>query len=336
MEDEGREVSGFLPIDLVFRGDKPHVRWMELEPSELSEPFFFQTVARKRRCLPPAHERDTAVDLLRYVGSRSSAARPAGVICHISRCGSTLIGNALRAAGARVVSEAAPVEALFAPYASAIWPFPLDLWEAMRGELLSSLAAVFGRDTRNTDESPVKLVIKFSSPCILALPFIRSVWPEVPCLIVTRDPIEVIISNLQAPGGWLRAKNKPLTASNWLGLGDLDLTNMTSVEYRARVVGSFCEAAINNWWAACKVLDYKDLNEASILKTLDLFGVVAPPRDSEAWRRAIEMYSKDPTGARRFLPDGARKQSLAFGPLRADVDRWTRRPYEELRRRTCL
>src|SRR5580658_4905388 len=104
------------------------VRWMQFPNKELREPFFHQTVARLRRAEPPALEFDTEAEALLALANELPPITPAGLIFHVSRCGSTLVCNALRTGRARILSEAAPLSRLLGPYASTVWPYPLHSW----------------------------------------------------------------------------------------------------------------------------------------------------------------------------------------------------------------
>jgi hypothetical protein len=204
----------------------------------------------------------------------------------------------------------------------------LDSWKDIRKELLTAVATAFAR--LDSDE-PANLVIKFSSPSLLGLELIRSVWPTVPCLVVVRDPIEVVVSHLQDPGGWLRMKSDPLAASERFGFDGLNIRDMSSVEYSGRVVSRLCQSALTNWHGACRVLDYAAIDEAMMGKIATFFGLPWPGPDREELARVMRTYSKDAGRSREFRRDEKRKQLLASESLRQDVECWTQTPYQELK-----
>jgi hypothetical protein len=106
--------------------------------------------------------------------------QPTGLIFHISRCGSTLLANALKKANqVLVVSE------------------PRRVTETLLLRLPSGGA-----------DEPEKLVIKFTSINILAMRQMRTWWPDVPCVVVVRDPAEVMVA-YEKGGGWMYWKESP-------------------------------------------------------------------------------------------------------------------------------
>src|SRR4029450_14106661 len=89
--------SNWLPVRFSFTPRSVSVRWLDFGRTTLSQPFFNQTLRQLRRTEPPASERMT--DLSELLRSRAAfdAVRPAGIIFHVSRCGSTFLPNGLKA-----------------------------------------------------------------------------------------------------------------------------------------------------------------------------------------------------------------------------------------------
>jgi hypothetical protein len=332
-EDSPR-VAGCLPIELYSRQAGIGIKWMEFSADTLNEPFFFQTIARLRRSLPPAREFETGVETLLAAGGRLQSVVPAGLIFHLSRCGSTLIANVLRTADhLRILGEAVPINYLLGPYASNIWPVSLDQWLGSRGEILRCVVNMYGSDGGRSSQP---LVIKFSSLGILNLPFIRSIWPDVPCIIVVRDPVEIVVSNLDAPTAWMRMKSVPLLASETFGFFGLDVMAMPPEEYAARCVGKLCQKAVLEATGVpsgkITIIDYAAINDASLRRIAGLFDLELPMSSSPALRRALNTQSKDEHARTPFWDDRSRKQFAATDRIRAEVERWARQPFEELAR----
>jgi len=100
-------VKDWLPVDIDCRADV--VRWMRVAENEFSEPFFNDTVAVLRARTPAVPEVETSVSTLKEVATGWPSVRPAGVIYHMSRCGSTLVANALKLShNSLVLPEANP------------------------------------------------------------------------------------------------------------------------------------------------------------------------------------------------------------------------------------
>ena len=83
--------QGWLPV-----GIGQCLRWMQVDGAPLTEPFFGRSVDVMRAKTPPRTERETEFSVLRRVTDYLPAKVPAGVVFHMSRCGSTLVMNGLR------------------------------------------------------------------------------------------------------------------------------------------------------------------------------------------------------------------------------------------------
>ena len=255
-----KSTTGWLPVEIGLDlqpavVSEALVHWMEFGSTQLAEPFFSGTVDKLRAATPPAREMATDVETLLRVSSRLPATRPAGFIFHLSHCGSTLVANAMKTADrAVVVSESRPVSHLLRR-SQTLSPYLQDRWDRTRRMLLNSLFSLFAH-YRTGEAEP--LVIKFVSLDILGMQLVRSYWPEVPCVIVIRDPVEVMVTNLKGRG-WMSLKERPEYATGLLGWTDLPRppAAMIDEEFCARVLGSFSHprcrrlrkpVAIVAWW----------------------------------------------------------------------------------------
>jgi hypothetical protein len=318
----------WLPINIIFSRNMVAVRWMEFGSTPVSDPFFHQTVKKLRAKEPPAPELTTNLATLIEKANTFPPRKPAGLIFHVSRCGSTLVANALRTgAGVVVLSEAQPTGTLFRANAFRDSPFPVEGWDQARKMLLDCLATIYSNYAEGAEP---KLVIKCHAASILQLKLIRAVWPDVPFVIVIRDPIEVMMSNMAKPGGWVRCRKRPLLTRQTFGWTGLNVKEMPLDEYCARGIGTFCESASGLVGDDCKVIDYGRLDAANLHKIADFFGIKI--HDSGNFRRTISTYSKDPQGTREFTDDRKRKQSEALESVRASAQRWAQKPYEALKR----
>lgn len=324
-------LKGWLPVDLRFNTNPPSATWMEFGSIGLSHPFFIDTVEKLRAGVSPARELPTAMEAILETGGELPPVVPAGLIFHISRCGSTLLANSLKIAnGTVVVSEAGPITNLFLPYATCIAPYPLHLWQRAQAMLLESMARIFAHYRTGQTE---RLIIKFVSWNLLSISIVRSIWPTAPCLILIRDPVEVAVSNLQNHGGWMRFRACPQNAIELFGWGSLDLqvAQMDNTEYCARIIGALCEAATQFVDDNCKILDYEHLNINTIGETAAFFGISLPKNDSRL-EQLFAVDAKDPAQRRPFYTDQEAKQQLATETVKSAVCRWARESYARLKR----
>src|SRR5580698_5790108 len=83
---------GWLPVDI--RGRYATVRWMRTHRGMLADAFFDAAVSRLRSGSPPASEHETDIEILIGREPQHQEKVPAGLVIHMSRCGSTLLMNA--------------------------------------------------------------------------------------------------------------------------------------------------------------------------------------------------------------------------------------------------
>ena len=333
-------MTGWLPVQIGFDTNpavvrEAMVRWVEFGDRVLAEPFFDHTVEQLRAASPAVREIETDLDTLLRVAARLPEVRPAGFIFHLSHCGSTLIANALKTSErAVVVSESRAVHALLRSRFGKVSPYLAQRWESTRVKLLESLFSLFAH-YRTGDAEP--LVIKFVSLDILAMRWIRAYWPEVPCVVVIRDPVEVMVTSLKG-GGWMSAKDHPEHALELFGWTDLarPVEAMIREEFCARVLGSFCStasAAITEVSPEkCMVVDYLDLSPDRMREIAAFFGIELPG-DGKCVEAVFHSYAKDPQKSRKFRDDRELKQRLAGVLTRSAANQFTMDAYSELSRR---
>jgi hypothetical protein len=317
---------GWLPAQIRLQRQKSSVTWMDFGTARLSEPFFDHTILRLAAATPPARTREADLDSIVRAADSEPAAKPKGFIFHISRCGSTLIANSLKLArSAVVISEAQTISTLLMPCEFMPWASAANQpWS--RAALLHCLLQLFGH-RRTEDER--HFFVKFTSWNILFLPLVRELWPDVPCLIVVRTPLEVLVSNLSAFSGWMRFKSSAALCSRLLPWPADTIAAMSNEEYGARVIGEFCKSAASAIDGQCRVVDYENLSPGRCCSIANYFGIFLTRSEKTAIGEATRFYSKDPR--RTFHDDRAQKQLGATNLMREAVQRWALPWYERLR-----
>ena len=328
------QTKGWLPIDIDFDAapsvvTDAQVRWIETGDTPLAEPFFGQTVETLRAAVPPPMELDTRLDRMLQIASRVPTIRPNGLIFHVSHCGSTLVANILKSARDTVVAaEAPPFGRLARLYPEPPHPYLKDRWECSRRALLEALSTLF---VHYRTGQPERLVIKFQSLNLLSMRQVRAIWPQTPCVVLVRDPVEVLVSAV-AEQGWLAWKPDPAAARVSFAMPDLpdSLHEISDAEFCARVLGQHLKAALESVDTNCKVIDYEDLNPKRLRDIAEFFGLELPP-DKKRHETVLSVYSKDSTKVVPFKDDRLRKQMLASTEVRSAAYRWAMPAYSELR-----
>ena len=319
----------WLPVRFAFTPRSVSVRWLDFGRTTLSEPFFNQTLRQLRRTEPPAPERMT--DLSELLQSRAGVTpvRPAGIIFHVSRCGSTFLANGLKAADDVIVlSEAAVFGVFFLPQVFRASPYPEEGWDEARRTLLECVISLYAH---RFGHGPQRVVVKCHAASMLQIRLVRSVWPDVPMVVLIRDPVEVMVSNLARPSAWLRSKNTPLRARAAFGWPEHEIETMSREEFCARGIGRFCLSAAESKETNRDVIDYRELDIDKVYDVARTFGITMPPQDSPAIDRVKSVHAKDRTGERAYADDSARKQKEASRLVRDEAARWAQPYYEALR-----
>ena len=277
------DLARWTPIGFDLSGPAPAVDWADLSAERFVEPFFDQTVVR---WATGPHARPlvrTGLDALVALDSEPSL-EPAGMIFHLSRCGSTLVSRLLGTLpGVIVVAEPAPLNALLG-----LDPDRVDGATLVR--LVRLVVRALGR-CRHGDER--YLVLKCTSWNIRRRAVLAAAFPETPWVWVQREPVHVVASLLANPPGWLGQQAAPPQASRRFGLDPAAVQAMTRPEFTARALGAMLwSAATDPRRRLC--IDQADLPGAVWRRVAPHFGLKIDAAAIERMTEQSQFYSKDP------------------------------------------
>jgi hypothetical protein len=311
------ELARWTPIRFDLSGPVPTVDWADLSQERFVEPFFDQAVARWAsgpRARPLVR---TGLEALVILDNEPSL-EPAGMIFHLSRCGSTLVSRLLGTLpGTVVIAEPSPLNALLG----------LDPGRVSEATLVRSvrlLVRALGR-CRHGDEH--HLVLKCTSWNIRRREILAAAFPETPWVWVQRDPAHVLASLLTNPPGWLGLHAVPPQTARFFGLDPEAVPTRARVEFAARALGAMLEAAATDP-AGRLSIDYAELPGAVWQHVAPHFGLEA---DSAAIDRMIEesrFYSKDPS--RRVFDGDAAEHRPMTAAIRKAAQRFAEPGYRAL------
>jgi hypothetical protein len=277
------DLARWTPVRLDFSGPAPAVDWADLSAERFVEPFFDQTVARWASGPRPRPLIRTGLEALVALDGEPSL-EPAGVIFHLSRCGSTLVSRLLGTlSGVVVLAEPAPLNTLLG-----LDPDRID--EAALVGAVRLLVRALGR-RRHGDER--RLMLKCTSWNIRHRAILAAAFPETPWVWVQRDPARVLASLLAEPPGWLGLQAAPRQAARRFGLDPAAVPAMARAEFAARALGAMLEAAATDP-ARRLVIDHAELPAAVWTRVVAHLGLDA---DAAAIQRMVaesRFYSKDP------------------------------------------
>jgi hypothetical protein len=308
-----REIDeNWLPVRAALRPDGLYLALRQIRAEELRDAFMQETVARV-----PAAEKVVQV-ATEDIGKAAARTAPAGLIFHVARCGSTLIAQLLKQAGMLVVyAEPLPVnEVLVPPHRHS------------RNELVGALRSLADAFARHAG-SPYML--KFSSWNTLFCDIVTEAFPDTPWILSLRDPVEVGVSLLREPPGWLG--DRAGTASPFPAIIDPGRASASREEYVARLYGAFCDAACRLEPARGRLVRYEALPGAAWEVVAPHFRLAIDAGQRRRMAETARIDAKAPIGkAAAFTGDAATKQAAASTVLRQAIDEFARQPLQRLER----
>lgn len=309
------DLARWTPVRLDFSGPAPAVYWADLSAERFVEPFFDQTVTRWASGPTARPLVRTGLEALVALDGEPSL-EPAGIIFHLSRCGSTLVSRLLGTLpGVVVLAEPGPLNSILG----------LDrVDEATLVKLVRLLVRALGR-CRHGDER--RLVLKCTSWNIRHREVLAAAFPDTPWVWVQRDPVRVLASLLANPPGWLGPQAEPRAAARRFGLDPAAIPAMTRAEFAARALGAMLEAAATDP-ARRLCVDHADLPDAVWQRVAPHFGLATDPAAIARMIDGSRFYSKDPAG-RVFAGDLAERRPVT-DEMREAVRRFTEPGYRTL------
>jgi hypothetical protein len=307
------EKDWWLPARAALHPTGLYFSLREIPPAELHDAFMAQTLAR-------IGTRERVVQIAREdLGKGTAGTAPAGIVFHVARCGSTLISQLLKQLDALLVySEPLPVNEIL---------LPPHQWS--RSELvaaLRSLGAAFAAHART------RYVLKLTSWNTLFCDLVAEAFPQSPWILNWRDPVEVGVSLLERPPGWLWESGKP--NEHFSPFIDPENAATSREDYVARLYGAFCRAAGRLGAARGRLVSYTSLPAAVWQVVAPHFSLSVDSGQQRAMADVARMNAKAPRSERAaFQSDSAAKQAAAPAELRDAIERFARAPLEELARR---
>ncbi|OBK41491.1 hypothetical protein A5658_18530 [Mycobacterium sp. 1245111.1] len=276
------DLAQWTPIRFNLSTPTPTVDWADLSAERFVEPFFDQTVGRWSTGPHAQPLVRTGLDALVALDQEPSL-DPAGMIFHVSRCGSTLVSRLLSTVpGVVVVAEPSPLNALLG-----LNPAQVDGATLVR--LVRFLVRALGR-RRHGDEQ--QLVLKCTSWNIRRQEILTAAFPDTPWVWVQRDPVEVAASLLAAPPGWLGHQVPPAQTALRFGIEPASVPTMPRAEFVARALGAMLfSASAGPPGRIC--VDHSELPAAVWQRVAPHFGIEVDPAARERMTEQSQFYSKD-------------------------------------------
>lgn len=296
---------GWLPARTVHAEAQPAFDWAWFGRAPLDAPFYEDSIRRyAARPFSRMFRTRTTLDAIvrGAVRGAESAPEPAGFIHHMSRCGSTLAAQTFAALpGTIVLSEAEPFDAVVR------WAIESGAPQEAQIAALRAIAAALGRDRSGTTQ---RVIFKFDSWHVLALPLLRAAFPATPWVYLYRDPLEILVSQQRRRGIHTVAGLLPTAALDIPGAAGMD-----GDDYAASVLARTGQAVLDHWHVGGGLLvDYAALPGAIVSEIAPHFGIVPDAAGRAAMIAVARRDAKEPD--RPFTPDSAEKQQAASPAIR--------------------
>lgn len=246
----------------------------------------------------------------RFVAELEAEALPLkGLIFHMSRCGSTLVAQMLKAwPGVRVVSEPDVLDTAMGLGRSGHDP---------RGLLLRGVVAALAQPA-GSDRG---VILKLDAWHALAF---ADIAPRLgtPWLFVYRDPLEVLASHRREPG---RHTVPGMLADAWLP-EDAQGARLAREAHAACVLGAICAAIVPHARRE-NLLHYEELPQAVVSRVAAQFDLGCAPA-AKHLAQAGARHAKRPFEP--FVADTQAKRATADRGMYESVGRWMQAPYRAL------
>ncbi|MEM9625257.1 MAG: hypothetical protein AAGA21_03425 [Pseudomonadota bacterium] len=213
----------------------------------------------------------------------------------MSRCGSTLLGNVLnRSPRHAAINQPGPLQDGF-------WTLVTDHWRQPSlnagndekilndGRLLQHLIRAILRQRSGVCSHGF---IKFRSWSVLFADFIQGAFPDVPCLFMYREPIEVLGSVIQKKN--VAEFATPAQRAFLAGDGKHASPYVDNLDFMTACYANYFEKALAARPGQTNFLNYRDLRDSNLQAILvDGFRFETPVADLDLMEDEFQYYSKD-------------------------------------------
>lgn len=191
----GVTIAGWIPYQLKHQHNQYTCNWLYTQHLEYKEPFFTETmhISKGHIYNSGAIRAQSELSVFADWAETIDAVKPTAFIFHISRCGSTLLSQALGLKDEHIVLSEVPfIDELLLQSEQENWPAALDI-----KKILKAAFVFYGQNNSGTKKH---LFVKTDSWHIYFLELLREIYPAAPFILLYRRPDEVIRSQQKKRG----------------------------------------------------------------------------------------------------------------------------------------
>jgi hypothetical protein len=279
-------LKNWVPYRLYQEGGINCCRWLYLGDEKISEPFFEDTVGKRKRL--PENSRLTwsvsSIEVLPDWAQHFETVAPTAFIFHISRCGSTLVSQLLALQPSNIVLSEVPFfdELLRSGNKNNDMPATLPL--------LKAAIDLYGA---RRDDASTQLFIKADSWHVHFYKQLRELYPQTPFILLYRRPDEVIRS---------QQKNRGMQAIPGLiepeifGFDKNEILQLSLDEYMAKVIESYLQTFVKilNENKHALAVNYNEGAISIINKIAAFTGINISEKEMEMMKQRSGFHGKYP------------------------------------------
>lgn len=188
-------LKNWIPYHIGFEGGQWHVDWLDLGDHHIQEPFFDETISicRARMRMRSRFHPQSDLAFLLQAAAGVKSLTPTAFIFHVSRCGSTLLSQALAAAQDHIVIAEAPL----LDQVLRMREKDVSLTEQeLKGVFLAAIQ-LMGKQRTGREKH---YFIKLDSWHLHFYALLREWFPDTPFYFLSREPAAVLASHYKRRG----------------------------------------------------------------------------------------------------------------------------------------
>lgn len=315
-----QRLKGYIPVAVKWINVQAQVDWAFVGDAKFTAPFFDETIQQcMSRPFNLAFRPKSSVEALHISAQSQDCLNPSAFIFHLSRCGSTLLAQMFAAVAQNfVLSEASPIDRILAAK-----HFNPELSDQDHIAMVRAVVLSLGQRRRPELN---RYIIKLDSWHVSYIGLIQRAFPGVPWVFLYREPLEVLVSNLDQMAG----RAMPGSAEHLPPNVDLmDALTMPIEQYVSLVLAHIFHEALAHQNSPCGLfVNYQDLPLVALPKILEHLCIEVSGEEMAQMQQQTQFHSKQ--RGENFSPDSVRKQREASAAARHFSDLMLNPLYQQL------
>ncbi|WP_166925456.1 sulfotransferase family protein [Flavobacterium poyangense] len=285
MENSDHPLLHWIPNKLIEKEDGVYFEWIYLNDTRYLDPFFDETLVK---CVghAPNLKRFKVVSSVQNLIDWSAqlvSAELKALVFHVSRCGSTMLAQSLAVSPQNIVIAEAPIiDAIVRSEA-----FDLD----KKRILIKAVITLLGQKRFPEEKN---LVVKLDSWHIFEANELRTIFPELPFILLYRNPSEVLKSHSKRNGMHMVPNLLP---SKIFGITDKQLEELSFQQYGAVVLEKYFQAYADfqETDQNVSVYNYKEGMRDILEKVMDIIDADYYIEEVDQMYERLKKHSKNKT-----------------------------------------